>query len=276
MKKYSLLALAAVLFSVSLCAQEDTSSEFNGAIEALKDAILREKDAILEEADAKNKEEQEKGSSVLYDGSAYNFIFSWKKKATKAHWNGLGFAFSNWNELEGADLQLNQSYSVVLNLVDYIVPLDHHWLLTTGLGFDWSRYHFKGDVGLREQDGVTQFLPNSEGLKYRDSKFIAYYATIPILLEYQTKAGGKTIFMYGGVEGMLNLYSKSQVEVRTPDGIKKVHNKGLNVLPLNYRFTARIGLDDISLFGYYQPNSPFQKGKGPDVQPYGIGIMLNF
>ena len=241
MKKHLLLALIATLLSVTLYAQDD-----------------------------------EHKSSVLYDGSSYNFIFSWKKKATEAHWTGLGFAFSNWNGLEDANLKLNRSYSVVLNIGDYIVPLDHHWLFTTGLGFDWSRYHFRGNVSLREDDGVTRFMPDNEGRKYRDSKFIVYYATIPLLLEYQTKLSNKTFFMYGGIEGMINLYSKSQVEIKTPDGIKKGHHKDLNVLPLNYRFTARVGFDDFSLFGYYQPNSPFEKGKGPDVQPYGMGVMLNF
>ena len=238
MKKYLLLVLATVSFSVSLCAQNE--------------------------------------SSVLYDGSAYNFIFSWKKKATKAHWTGFGFAFSNLEGLEEVDLKRNRSYSVILNIGDYIVPLDHHWLLATGLGFDWSRYHFKGNVDLREENRVTQFIFDREGRSYRDSKFLVYYATIPVLLEYQTKLGNKTFFMYGGAEGMINLYSKSQIEIKTPDGIKKRHHKDLNVLPLNYRFTARIGFDNFSLFGYYQPNSPFEKGKGPDVQPSGMGIMLNF
>ena len=244
MKKHLLSTLAAVLFSFTLCAQDGDSK-----------------------------------SSIFYNGSSYGFHWSWKKKATKAreaHWSGLGFAFSNWKGLEDVDLRLNRSYSVVWNFGSYTIPIDHHWLFTTGLGFDWSRYHFKGDMGLREKDRLTQFLPDSEGRSYRDSKFLAYYATIPLLLEYQTKAGHKTFFIYGGVEGMINLYSKSQVEIRTPEGIKKAHNKDLNVLPLNYRFTARIGFDGFSLFGYYQPNSPFEKGKGPDVQPYGMGVMLKF
>ena len=98
MKKRLLLVLVTVLFSVSLCAQNE--------------------------------------SSVLCDGSSYNFIFSWKKKATKAHWTGFGFAFSNLEGLEEVDLKRNRSYSVILNIGDYIVPLDHHWLLATGLGFD--------------------------------------------------------------------------------------------------------------------------------------------
>jgi len=240
MKKHLLLTLAVVLFSFTLYAQGGRQS------------------------------------SVYYDGSSYGFRWSWGKEAGEAHWSGLGFAFSNWNGLEDADLILNRSYSVVLNLFDYTVPLHRHWLGVTGLGFDWSRYHFKGDIGLREEDRVTQFLPDSEGRKYRDSKFLAYYATVPILLEYQTTFGEKTVFIAGGIEGMLNLYSKSQVEIRTPDGIKKKHYKDLNVLPVNYRFATFIGVNSFTLFGYYQPNSPFQKGKGPDVQPYGMGLLLSF
>ena len=260
MKKYLFLTLGALLFSFTLCAQESSEEQF------------------IEEESTEDIQ-----SSVFYEGSAYNFIFSWEKdggtyikktRTNESHWIGLGFAFSNLNKLEDADLKLNRSYSVILNIGDYVVPFSHNWLFATGVGLDWSRYHFKGNTALREnENGVVQFIPDSEGRNYRDSKLMTYYVTIPLLLEYQ---GGKSFFIYAGVEGLINHYSKSQVEIKTMDGIKKGHYKDLNVLPLNYRFTARVGFEDFSLFGYYQPNSPFQKGKGPDVQVSGLGIMLNF
>ncbi|MDR1632332.1 MAG: outer membrane beta-barrel protein [Dysgonamonadaceae bacterium] len=223
--------------------------------------------------------QEEEKSNILFDGSSYNFFFSWKKKPAESHWSGLAFAFSNLNGLdkENVGLKLNRSYSIDLNLMDYNVPLHYHWLFVTGLGFDWSRYHFKGNVALRDDDnGISRFLPDSEGRSYRDSKLLVYYATIPLLLEYQKKVGKhKTFFINGGVEGLLNLYSKSQVEARTPDGIKKMSYKDLNILPVNFRLVLRTGFDNFSIFGYYQPYSMFQKGKGPEVRSFGIGIALH-
>ena len=168
MKKYLFLTLGALFFSFTLCAQESTEETF------------------IEEESTEDIQ-----SSVFYEGSAYNFIFSWEKdrknrerdrrnrknnkrnKITESHWTGIGFAFSDLNKLEDADLKLNRSYSVILNIGDYVVPFSHNWLFATGVGLDWSRYHFKGNTALREnENGVVQFIPDSEGRNYRDSKLM--------------------------------------------------------------------------------------------------------
>jgi hypothetical protein len=260
MKQYLFLIICTSLFFIPAFAEETVENELNSTVVTV---------------DEKGIESSQ--SSVSFDGSSYNFIFSWKKKATESHWTGLGFAFSNLAGLEDADLNLSRSYSVILNLGDYIVPIDNHWLFATGLGFDWSRYHFRGNTRLDAVDGKTSFRPDPEGRDYRDSKLLVYYATIPLILEYQHKGGRhNSFFIYGGVEGLVKCYSKSQAEIRTNDGIKKATFKDLNLLPLNFRFTLRAGFNDFSLFGYYQPTSMFEKDKGPDVSARGIGLMLNF
>ena len=226
---------------------------------------------------AKAEVEQESKSTVIFSGSPYDFIFSWKKKAKESHWTGFGFAFSNLVDLGDVNLNLSRSYSIVLNLGDYIIPFNQHWLLATGLGFDWSRYNFRGNKSLQIVEGKTEFLPDRDNREYRYSKLKMCYATIPLLLEYQTKFNRRQhFFIYGGVEGLVKLGSKSQVEIKTPNGNIKETYKGLNLLPLNFRFTGRIGIEDVSIFGYYQPFSMFEKGRGPDFHPWGIGMMLNF
>jgi len=96
-------------------------------------------------------------------------------------------------------------------------------------------------------------------------------------MEYQKKIGGdRTFFVNGGIEGLVNVYSKSQVEIRTEqDGIKRVSWRDLNILPVNFRLVLRTGFDDFSIFGYYQPCSMFQAGRGPELRSFGIGIALN-
>lgn len=223
--------------------------------------------------------QEEEKSDGFFDGSSCNFLVSRKKKPTESHWKGLAFAFSNLNglEKENVNLRLNRSYSIDLKLMDYNVPLHYHWLFVTGLGFDWSRYHFKGNIGLQNDfDEISRFISGSEGQSYRDSKLLVYYATIPLLLEYQKKVGrGKTFFFNGGIEGLINLYSKSQVEARMPNGIEKLAYKDLNILPVNFRWFLQAGFDDFGIFWYYQPHSMFQKGQGPDLRSFGIGITLN-
>jgi hypothetical protein len=217
------------------------------------------------------------GSSVRFDGSSYNFIFSWKKKPIESHWTGLGFAFSNLEGLKDADLRYGQSYSVILNLVDYTIPINYNWLFVSGLGFDWSRYHFKGNIGLQDKDGIAQFVKDEQDRSYKSNKLLIYYASIPLLLEYQTSTiGKKTFFIQGGVEALIKCYSKSKLDIRTERGIEKVEYNDLNILPLQARLVMRAGFDDISIFGYYHLHSIFANNKGPDVTPCGIGLMLDF
>jgi hypothetical protein len=64
--------------------------------------------------------------------------------------------------------------------------------------------------------------------------------------------------------------------MQTDRGVKKVNHHDLNLLPLIIRFTCRLGFDDFSIFGYYQPFSLFEKDKGPEIYTSGIGVMLNF
>jgi hypothetical protein len=216
-------------------------------------------------------------SLISLNGSSYDFIFNWKKKPTKPHWKGIGFAFSNLENLQGADLDPNRSYSVILNLMDYTVPLNYHFLFVTGLGFDWSRYHFRNNTGLLYDDGTAVFSKDPEGRKYNSSKLLVYYATVPLLLEYQTNAGRRShFFISGGVEGLVKCYSKSQLDIRqTSGGIEKIHYRNPNIPPLSARLLLRTGFDHFSFFGYYQLLSMFENGKGPDVRAFGIGLMLH-
>ena len=266
MKKV-LFLICLLSFTTIVFAQKEKNDTIKGDFQRIR--IEGKSDTLVEEK-----------SNILFDGSSYNFFFDWRKKPTRSHWTGVGFAFSNLNGLgqENVNLILNRSYSITLNIMDYNVPLHYHWLFVTGLGFDWSRFHFRGNAGLqRGFDGITRFLPDSEDRSFRSNKLLVYYATIPLLLEYQKKIGGdRTFFVNGGVEGLINLYSKSQVEIRTDqDGIRRVSYRDLNILPVNFRLVLRTGFDDFSIFGYYQPCSMFQAGKGPELRSAGIGIALN-
>jgi hypothetical protein len=270
--KKNLLVIALLPFFLTPALARNTVESLPESRFSNPEPLLLESDTLLSDPN----ETAPPKSTIIFNGSVHDFIFAWRKKAQESHWPGLGFAFSNLKGLEQGRLNLSRSYSIVLNLDDYIIPFNNNWLLATGLGFDWSRYHFRGNWSLQADDDRTSFLPDPDR-SYRDSKLLIYYATIPLLLEYQTKLSGhKTFFVYGGLEGLIKLYSKSQVEVKTPNGIRKETYKGLNLIPLNFRFTARIGFNDFGLFGYYQPISMFEKGLGPDIQPYGMGVVMNF
>ncbi|MDR1738145.1 MAG: hypothetical protein LBR66_04910 [Candidatus Symbiothrix sp.] len=247
MKKYFLLT-ACILFTTSLLAQEVES-------------------------------DHQSVSSVSMDGATYNFSFVWKlrqKPHIKAHQPVVGFSFLNLQGLQDdVNLNLGRSYSFALGLGSFDLSLSQHWVVSSAFGFDWSRYHFKNDMSLQSfKNDPSQFLPDPEGRAYRDSKLLVYYATLPLVLEYQKKLGNHHyFFLQGGVEGLLKLYSKSKAVLDTRRKTT-IDYRDLNITPLNCRLICRIGFGDFILFGYYQPFSLFPKGKGPEIYPYGIGIAL--
>lgn len=225
-------------------------------------------------------------SVVSIDGRNYDFIFSWKSRPVDAHWTGIGFAFNDVKGSfgKGSDLILEKSYSFTFNIADYMVPLGRHWLVATGFGLDFSRFHFKGDGALQDVDGLTQYVPfDREDLgspkgKYKYSKLETYYITLPLILEYQTRfSGGGEFFINAGVEGMVKFRSKSQAKIYDENGKanKVVFGRGLNIPPVNMRFIAKVGFELLSVYATYQPISLFRDGRGPEVYPWQIGLMIN-
>ena len=225
-------------------------------------------------------------SSATYDGSSYNIIFDWKKKnkskATSPHWTGIGMSFANFSGIDDlnnpdVNLTMSTSYSFILNVSDYKIPLNNHLLLVSGLGLDFTRYHFKGNVGLTvDNDGITKFIESPDE-SYKSSKLVTYYITIALLVEYQTKVHNRTFHVSGGMVGYIKYYSKSQIDVRENGGvIAKSLGRDLNILPVNGRFMLQTGISDLSFYAYYSPFSLFKKDKGPDIKPIGMGIKLDF
>ncbi|MDL2222769.1 outer membrane beta-barrel protein [Bacteroidales bacterium OttesenSCG-928-M11] len=226
-------------------------------------------------------------SSVTYDGSAYSFSFVWnKKESIRTHLPGLSFSFNNLNGLDdisNANLNSSQSYSIALGLGGFNARIADHWVFGIGARLDFARYHFKGNVGLREivdpsGSYFTTFVDDPEGRTYKSSKLILYYVTIPVVLEYQCKVNGSNRFwINGGVEGLVKYYSKSQVDIKETGHVKKQSlGHDLNINPISARLVFNIGFDKYGLTAFYQPISLFKSDRGPDLYPWGIGFAVGF
>lgn len=212
-------------------------------------------------------------SSVMYDGSSYNFIFSWKKKKhLSPHWTGIGMGFMNYDDIPNGNLKMSTSHNFTVNIIDFHKQIKNsNWLLVSGIGSEWSRYHFDDNSALTKKDGITVFEPAPEGINYKATQLIAYYVTIPLLLEYQTS----NFHISGGVVGFLKYYSKSQVKFKDDEGTHKVSmGQDLNIRPIDMRFRLQMGINNVGVYGYYAPFSMFSKDKGPDLKTYTIGVMI--
>ena len=83
-------------------------------------------------------------STILYDGSNYNFAFSWKKRnKLHSHWAGFGMSFMNYDDknIPNGKLKMSTSHNFSLNLIEYYSPIrNSNWLFVSGVGLEWSRY----------------------------------------------------------------------------------------------------------------------------------------
>jgi|GEM_PF-1061831 len=253
------------------------------------DGVVVENDVKTETYTGKKEEER---SSVIYDGSAYGFSFGWKRKHNKVHLPGLSFTFANMKGLDDiphADLKEPRSYSIAFSLGDYTVGLAEHFALGMGLRLDFTRYHFKGNAGLKEVQTYdvignpigktfTTFEQDWADRQYKSSKLIVYYIAVPVVLEYHTKINRrKSFFINAGMEGLIKYYSKSQIDVKEIGGVhKETLGKDLNMPVLNARFVFNIGFNGCGLTAYYQPFSLFKKNRGEELYPWGIGLAVGF
>ncbi|MFV0328701.1 MAG: hypothetical protein ACK5KL_02575 [Dysgonomonas sp.] len=269
------------LLTLSLC----VLSAYAEDITSLQDTIVKTVKIVIEQNPATGNmdtvrtesqvliSEKENESNILLGGSSYNFLFSWKKKKhLSPHWTGFGMGFMNYDDIPNGSLKMSKSHNFTVNLFDFHKQIGKsNWLVVSGIGAEWSRYHFDENAALTKVDGITTFQPAPEGIDYKSTKLLAYYITIPLLLEYQIS----NFHVSGGVVGFFKYYSKSQVKYYV-DNEKVVKNMGrdLNICPVDMKLRLQVGINDISVYAYYSPFSMFGKDKGPDLKTYTIGIML--
>lgn len=280
MKKITILLLS-LFCTVIICADNITCPQ-DTIIKTItttvvSDSITGQTTTTITETEKRvETKDTPQSSSVLYDGSSYNVIFSWKKKNKRyldPHWTGLGMGFMNYDsdKIPYGSLKMSTSHNFTVNLFDFHKQLSNNWLLVSGLGTEWSRYHFDENAALTKRDGQTFFEPAPDGINYKSTKLLAYYITVPLLLEYQTG----DFHISGGPVAFFKYYSKSQVKYYT-DGEKFVQNKGrdLNIRTVDLRLRLQVGFNDVAIYGYYAPFSMFEKDKGPELRTYTIGLMI--
>jgi hypothetical protein len=121
-----------------------------------------------------------------------------------------------------------------------------------------------------------QFVKVPDTLDYKRSKLTLPYLELPIEFKLRTKfkmalgVGFKVGYMiYGHAKwnGDDYLFKTSNSLIASFKDIK-------NIEKFAFGPTLRVGYKWIHLYGYYQMSSIFTKGKGPDMYPISVGLLL--
>lgn len=202
------------------------------------------------------------------------------------HLGGLEISFNNYSTgkwlnndmpLEGY-LDLNTAKSSAFNIYTPPVSLGftRHFGLVTALGINFNNYRFDGNnTIIVDEDGLVAPAYPAEPVQYVKSKLATVYGTIPVLLELQIPVShGSTLNLGAGVVGSVKLGSHTKV-VYHDDGKQKDKNRDdFNLNVLRYGVTARAGYEMVQVYGTCYLSPMFEKGRGPELYPFEIGIAL--
>ncbi len=206
----------------------------------------------------------------------------------KGHLGGFEFGYNNYSTDKWGQnsypvdgyLDLNTAKSTSFNFIMPAVNLgiSRHFGLVTALGLNFNNYRFEGNNSIAVDGGgiVTPVYP-PEGIQYDKSKLATVYGVLPVILEAQIPVSySNTINLGAGVIGAVKLGSHTKV-VYYDDGKQKDKNRSdFNLNVLRWGVTARAGYEMVQVYGTCYLSQMFEKGKGPELYPFEVGVALTF
>lgn len=208
-----------------------------------------------------------------------------KPEKVKPHWAGVELGFNGYltpqNKMspKGYDfLELNQGKSIAVNLnfFDYGVKIYKRYIqFVSGMGLSYNNYRFKNNYLLASGD-TGLYAIKIDSVKFDKSKLTVSYLTLPLLLEFNTSKYERKSFhvSIGGIIGYrLGSHTK---QVYRADG-KKERVKDydqFSINPWRVDATARMGWRNLNLFATYDIITLFRADKGPELNPFTVGISL--
>ena len=209
-------------------------------------------------------------------------IWTGHRPKFQGHWAGFemginSFANVNYNGITPnfMDLNHNKSCEVGINLLQYNIGFQKEKRnigLVTGLGLTLNDYRFSNPYTIENSNGIVSPVELEEhGLS--KSKLSTGFLTVPLLMEFQIPVKGhhKGFYISGGFLGGLKLGSHTKVKL---NGEKLKNHDDFNINPFRCGATTRIGYRGLNLYGTYYFTPLFKDGRGPEMNPFTIGICL--
>jgi len=177
------------------------------------------------------------------------------------------------------DLNTAKSYYFDFLLPCVNIGFTRHFGIAATLGINFNKYRFDGNNSIiKDENGVIGPLYPPEGITYTKSKLATTYATLPVILETQIPLSNshRTINIGAGVIGAVKLGSHTR-DVYYTDGKHKEKNKDdFSLNTFRWGATGRIGYEFFQVYSTCYFTSMFEKGKGPELYPFEVGIAFTF
>lgn len=205
----------------------------------------------------------------------------------RGHWAGFGWGINNFLDEENTisregdnafmDLNTGRSWAINLNVAQYSLGFGtSHFGAVTGIGLEFNNYFFDGDNTIAEVDDYVVGIDTANVSK---SKLTSTYLRVPLILEVQfpSTIRAKRVYISAGIVAGLKLGSHTKVIYKDDGGRSKdKNNDDFNISPFRYGVTARVGFGGLSVFGDYYFSPMFVEDKGPSLNPFTVGLALEF
>ncbi|MBA4321349.1 MAG: hypothetical protein C0408_00880 [Odoribacter sp.] len=209
-----------------------------------------------------------------------------RRQQFKGHWSGIEFGFNNFltsdkslvmpADIDYMTLHSGKSNNFNINFSQLSLGLTRHLGIVTGLGINWNNYRFDGNNNIfKGPNGIIEMLDPVDPLE--KSKLTTAYLTLPAMLEIQIPADNHHLNIAAGFIGAIKLGSHTKMVFQEGDKVKSNGDFSLNML--RYGATARIGYQNLQIYGTYYMTPLFKTGKGPggyDLFPFEIGLAFTF
>lgn len=150
----------------------------------------------------------------------------------------------------------------------------------TGMGIQWYNYRFANNTILtNDSNELGGYFDTNPNKAYIKSKLTASYLVVPVILEFQTNPYHNTnsFHISAGVIGGVRLGSHTkQVYESNGSTNKPKEYDSFYLQPFRLDATARIGWGPINIYANYSIIEMFRKGKGPELYPFTVGLVLPF
>ena len=179
-------------------------------------------------------------------------------------------------ELNAFDLDYAKSISIGINVFEKYIPIAHERFgITTGLGLQLNSYGLKRKLSYTATDDtIFAFVDSSKTIK--KTRLKTTFIQVPVLLETNLgKSSRKSFHLAAGMLFGYRIGSKIK-QVYSQDGRDyKIKDKDdLNISPFRASLTARIGYGSFTMFANYSLTPLFEKGAGPELYPFSIGVSI--
>ncbi len=214
-----------------------------------------------------------------------------KRRFTKSYyaWQGIEFKSSGYfmdenfginNDPDNRHMELDyaRSFQINLNLVDYSVRSSKgHFLLTTGLGFKFNRYAFKNSTTTLSFDDDMIFPVKDSSMNFTKNFFNQTYLRAPLLLTFWSQPANPNAFnISAGVNANYRIGSRIKQNYKMNGKTQRIRNRGhFHLNPFQLDATVRVGFGEVCLVATYGLNTLFEKDKGPNYLPFGVGLSWN-